>query len=435
MVTSEVSPIRAGRLAGESEEPPHPSSSVTARPIPLFQDDRRVHLERPRVPANAFPSFAALAPNPAPAAAPVARAATMPAHHVPPRFYGSYTGLSPRAVQTGASFEDAQVRFRVDATGYTTIAPLAGGQVAVLQGPEWYIASRSLEGVSDDAPGLSAYAVGQSPGSGLASEFLLFRNEPQEGAPDVLMLLGEGMPLLLGRYYRDDARGPRTSTLRDLYEALRRERLEPAQSQEARDWLPPLDPRAADIMRDGTAGDRVSIIRRAGSNLWLGTDDDVKTRMALIEHGTRDADPQVRIAALRQFEVGARLTASVPLALAALARESDSAVANEAVEAVTSLLSDAARSEKRSRMLTQRFGSSDVATIVRQLDRPVTREEYKALTDAESAAPTTRFTEAHAEALRRGLEEVLARAESGAVSLSPAALATARRALVDYARR
>lgn len=341
--------------------------------------------------------------------------------------HGAYVGIDPLSASRGMSFEDCKLAFSLDGKGlklHTTVyaenTPL---EFKICFSPSWIF---HLEGWGVD----HCLSVRQHAESELAQLIFDFSGLSLTGAKgDVLMLLGEGMPCVLGVFLRQKNTLDMEKVLRTLYESLYKPKEEPTEIS----WLQELDLSQAKItMGSRDTAQKVEILKMAGTNLWTGTDQEINDRLELVEMGLKDTNPTVQIQALDTFTVGGRVIGGVDLVANFLSQSNRglrNGVSEEAVDAAVFLLYEAYSFNKKVAVLEQGFGTADIGIIHKKTDGVLSPEQYEAMNSIVSTKPQVRWTLSHQKILRDALEGVIATPNP---FIPQSAISNAQRGLKDY---
>ncbi len=338
------------------------------------------------------------------------------------KLYGTYVGLSPILVSQGSSYEEAYVRFSLSNNGIVLWQTLTvDGTPLNFQvnfTSEWITVPIKGWGVDD------GIAVRQHVDSKLAQLIFLF--PPQiKGDFDAVMILGEGMPAVLGTFIRKE-RGD--AMLRKYYT----ETYKPRVAEEQIRWLKPVDMvQAEEVMRSGEVYQKVQVLKDVEHNLWTGTEQEIAERLSLIERGINDPSSRVQHQALNAFVLGGRVTGGVELVVLALKRYKmlEPAVLEEAMDAAACLLYETYYYNKDVEEVRSSFGTTDVRAVRVKTGGKVTPEEFESLKHIVDTPASRRWTMEQQKDLRDGISAVVADAS---VSVSTVARQRGLSALADY---
>ncbi|MBI4120838.1 MAG: hypothetical protein HY457_01095 [Parcubacteria group bacterium] len=339
--------------------------------------------------------------------------------------HGDYIGINPSAAAQGASFEEAMIEFSIGSEGVTFLSGVASGGILyrfrVCYSPEWVF---HLTGWGVDG----CLSLRQHQGSSLAALILSFPPRFSLAKFDAMMMLGEGMPMVLGVFVRKE-KG--IEVLKKLY-ARAYQLYEPDKPEDdLRQFLGPKTP----FLPSDSVERKKKAVADAGQNLWVGTEQDVAERLPIIEQGLLDDYPDVQLEALSVFQLSGRVTDGVDLVVGMLKRAASlhgpmyECVLEKALSAASSLLYETHKFTMQRVKLVQWFGSSVIADVHRVSGGSVTPDQMKVIVEVEREVPAhRRWTREHATALRGAMEEVL----NGHRSISPESRQDATRALKDF---
>jgi len=338
--------------------------------------------------------------------------------------HGEYVGISPLLAARGASLEESTVRFAIDGSGVfldTTLEFDGAKHAFRTHYPASWVFNMQGWGVGH------TLAVRQYETSKLASVIISFTSRSLSGTQsDAIMILGEGMPAPLGVFVR---RKEGRDTQKELI-ALHARFFTPTTQQEEHSYLQPIDMVTATVaMAAGTVEERLAILKDARSNMWTGTDQEIKERLSLIAMGLRDDEADVQKEALTAFVFGGRVTGGVALVTEFLAspvqRRRD--VAEKAIEAATCLLYETHSFNKDVALLMTAFGTSEPGAIHQKTGGLLTPAQFESLQQIANSRPQRRWTLEHQQVLRDAIASTIAHRDT-----PPDALREGERALKEF---
>lgn len=178
--------------------------------------------------------------------------------------------------------------------------------------------------------------------------------------------LGEGMPIILGKFRAtDDIEG-----LRSDYESLRKiywTGKAPESVGKSDSSLAPINlGDAKKILSSGTNIQKKEMLEKLGSNLWTATPETIVKRMALFEAAAKDKSPEIKISALELFSISGRIPQGLPLIKEMLQDFSNlnSEVQKSLTQAIVYLLSESHQKVAEKLALINRFSTDDPSKIL-----------------------------------------------------------------------
>lgn len=361
---------------------------------------------------------------------------------IPDRYYGTYTGVSPILVTRGANYEESQVGFRVEQEGIFWPTNIEGKVFKIFYPNSWLIdvkKSETLRGWFPDSVTSTRWAIRQSQSSEAAQIIIDFSEAKIGNTPfQATAILGEGMPVSLGVFVSEEGLTAEdvANRTRSLFGAIRSEGVEEV-SRERYNHLIDLNlEEARRTMETGEASAKVSVIQKAGHNLWTGLDAEIDERIELIELGLRSNSPAVQEEALNVFILGGRVTDGVSLVVAFLenaiqgSRRFQGAVLDKSVDAAVVLLYESHRHLERLAELRSKFGTIDIGLIHEKTGGIISAADADAIQYLTEERSTKRsWTTEHFLELRRVLSLIKENKDS---LFSEAAKSDAIRGLTDY---
>lgn len=338
---------------------------------------------------------------------------------------GTYIGFSPNAALSGMTYADSALRFSVSAKGIALTTPVVSAghtyMFTTTFTPEWVFHMKKGWGVED------CLALRQHATSSLAQLIFCFSPRWRGGGQDVTMILGEGMPMTLGVFVREE-RG--VSPMWDMYQKM----YQPAVPRQEPDMLTPVDVALGKVtMRTGTREAKITLLRNTEMNLWTASEDVIKDRLQLVKMGLRDKDPEVQKAALFAFELGGRVTDGVAI-VSDFLKQYKSLRADVLVEALTAaacLLYETNQYNSERAEVASMFGTSDIGMIYRQTGGLITPTQWKSLGEiARDTPPSRTWTREQQSTLLDAVSKVMADS-----SVTGRARDEGERALREYALR
>jgi hypothetical protein len=383
------------------------------------------------------------------------------------KFFGNYVGLSFDAVQSGASFEDSEIRIIVDKDGLHRTQVVEGRSFEVTYSSDWLINVRDSETLSRWFPkrtfgGTDYLAIRQSPNSELAQSILQYvptfsfmgiasrlANFAYRSRfrMHVYEFLGEGMPVPLAVFTKSDTKGKAEQGLKSLYDKMIAEMAAEKSdtAKQSYDWLLKINfEEDSKTLRSQEASfeSKKSVIDRAEHNLWTGTPEQIAERVSLFKYAIQDSgDPKLIVYALNKSELGARVGGMAGVVASALEasvnREihqtqyyNESEIIHSAVEAVTVQLYEAHKQHKVLGSLQQRFGTRDIAQIYSKTNGKISADDAELLAELRSGQGKNVGREYSVQNLEH-LTEVLESTKSF-LKLPDRTSMTLERALQDY---
>lgn len=342
--------------------------------------------------------------------------------------YGVYIGTAPLLSMNGAAYDATRVQFVYDKDGiHVTRAFGYGGtslQFTVRYDNSWI--TRIKNWGIDDCP-----AVRQHKTSTLA-QFVLCFHEAKDVATkgDVVMILGEGIPAVLGVYVRREKGDA-------LLRSIHNEHFRPntAKKFELDEHVHPVDLGSLrKKVEDGRLREHDQDMRSLEAGLWSASNARIDERLQIVKLAVASEDRVTRVGGLKTFCAGARVKQGIPIVSEVLYRisvgeEKDPDVQREAVSATACLLYEVTSTLKQQYELKQRYGTLSLDGIYLRTDGIIDPETAKLLDDVlRERYPAQAWSDDHHRSLTRSLTKALEYAQ-----LSREARSEAQRALREYA--
>ncbi len=342
--------------------------------------------------------------------------------------FGEFRGISPGLASQGKTFEESQLCFVFNKTGLILDAPLEkNGRMVVFKihfPTSWVF---SLKGWDVD----KGVAIRQHAESKLAQFILLYTEDFQsfrqklwhKKRADVTMILGEGMPAVLGVFLRQPCS---EKDLKEIYDQA----YKPPAPKPANNWLMSIDVSTAKETMElfGDSQAKIQLLEKATQNLWTGSSAVIKQRLELVALGLEDGDPEVQKQALRTFSLNGRVNAGVEMVVNFLKQpHSDEEVLAEALESATCLLYEAHLYNREVRKILTDFDTMDLEKIRDKTKGLLTPEQYEILNRINQRKEEVCWTADQENALRNAIRQIMA-----SRLLPSKAMQIGYRALIEY---
>lgn len=331
-----------------------------------------------------------------------------------PAIHGEYIGVSTIESSRGHSFDECMAGFSIHADGIKVYSPVRTESGAMLRftihyPPSWVF---HLEGWGVD----HMLAVRQKETSTLA-QFLLHFSGGFNMKADAAMILGEGMPALLGVFVRiDGSRRSAEVDCEELFKIFSEDSKDTEHGETWRSFLPVVDLNAArQVMDIGSAEEKQDVLRKIGRRIAFTEWNECVDLLTLIERGLNDPSPRTQREALDVFICGGRVVQGIAMVKGSLNRPLElmgGSTLEKAVEALTCLLYEAWLCNVYRARLIRDFQTDDIVLAHTCSSGVVSYTQYEAILDRARRTPAVLWAVAHQEELRAELERVRDYAEA-----------------------
>lgn len=258
-----------------------------------------------------------------------------------------------------------------------------------------------------------------SPLKGLAKDCIILKQHAKSNLAQLIfcpngkesaeLILGEGMPIRLAKFYPPSKVGK----LESDYKALRKDvwtgKAPEAPGQTDRD-LTPVDLALAERILKGTDSEqKIKVLKDLSSNIWTAIPSTIEKRFRLIQTASTDRNPDVQVAALEVFDYSGRVPEGVPLLkqlVDSLSNQSPS-VQKKIAESLVSLLYSADRAQALTFPLTNRYSTDKPSEILRKSQGIIDAKDVKGFEElCEARTGKTTWTLDQLRGLRAELSRV-----------------------------
>lgn len=346
--------------------------------------------------------------------------------------HGTYVGISPISADRGKSFEESKVEFSLNENGFVVFSPVEYEnkflKFRIRYTPSWvfHLTGWGVNG---------CLAVRQGENAKLAEAIFCFPSPTGKRvfyngvSVDSVMILGEGMPAILGVFINSAENSSAVSDVQKIYKVFSR----PKDSQEQKTrWLKDIDlNEAKKIMRSSDTLRKIQILEKATMNLWTGTEKEIYDRIELVEIGLQDIDQAVQMKALETFDFGGRVRVGANIVANFLRqyRNLRPEVVTKAVEAAVYLLYEAYNYNHDIAFLKKELGTANFEEIEKKTDGLLSPPQHKIIRNLAHRQPQMRWTISDQVILRIAIDEVVM---SDGQHVSKEAILNGLKALQEY---
>ena len=351
-----------------------------------------------------------------------------PAELTDKSLHGDYIGIDPITASRGGSLAESQTEFSLSEKAVAVSTVIEEKEFQVKYDSSWIF---HLTGWDVD----ECLAVRQSATSGLA-EFILCFTHPwrRNRNCNALMMLGEGMPAVLGIFAKKAGCSDIESFLKKTYDQCYQPKAETREVS----YLTPIDfVEAEKIMFSGNTWDVIDLLKKAAHNLWTGTEQEISDRINLVRMGLEHKNPEVQKQALDTFVLGGRVTSGVDIVVKLLEQSKSFvySVCAKALDAAVCLLYEAHMANKNLADLHMDFGTDDVKKIHEKTNGLLSPEQYKLfvkVVDQSKVCSERRWTLEHQKSLRSAMSAFLSNPDVDFEILCGNVKKNTERALSEY---